>query len=117
MKTLEEFKEQFESLMNNIETNTNSSEARIKLPEPIAGIQYYYTKASHKLAKIALFIAILAIIISIITCLQPFKSSFEYLGKNEKGEFYRFNKKTGQVEVKVGAAWQSIAYSLEKINK
>lgn len=69
MKTLKEFEEQFDSLMQDIKNNSNSHEARIKIPEAIAGIQYHYTKASYKLAKSALITSILAIIISTITFL------------------------------------------------
>ena len=67
MKSLKAFAEQLTELLEDIEKNQNSHEARIKLPEVIAGIQYHYSKASYRLARLALIISIIAIILNVCT--------------------------------------------------
>jgi len=65
MKSLKECETYFSKLMNDIEKNLNSHEARIKLPEALAGFQYHYTKASYRLAGFSIFISLIAIIIAL----------------------------------------------------
>ncbi|MCP4978320.1 MAG: hypothetical protein GY931_19410 [Maribacter sp.] len=98
--------------------------------EALCGIVEKANKSSDKMLKISKYhfwgIIILTSVIAFAALVQakiinlenPEKTiHYEYLGKNEKGEFHRFNRKTGEVEAKINGNWSLIVYGLEEHKK